>query len=49
MAACLKCHGNKTSDISVETLQSIEINYPQDLATGYAVGDLRGMWKIELN
>lgn len=49
MSACLKCHGNKTSDISVETLQSIQINYPQDLATGYTVGDLRGMWKIELN
>jgi len=49
MAACLKCHGDKKTDISVETLQSIQMNYPQDLATGYAVGDLRGMWKIELN
>lgn len=41
--ACLKCHGS-TTDISI--YDSILKHYPDDRATGYAMGDLRGMWSI---
>lgn len=40
---CLKCHG-LTTDISI--YDSILKHYPDDLATGYAMGDLRGMWSV---
>lgn len=45
MATCLKCHGNK-EEISPEAQQIIRSKYPNDLATGYHQGDLRGMWKV---
>ena len=45
---CLNCHGQPKEDIAPETLQAIQQAYPQDQATGFAVGDLRGMWKITL-
>ncbi|MCC6385653.1 MAG: DUF3365 domain-containing protein [Bacteroidia bacterium] len=47
--ACLMCHGKKNSDIAMETLKVIEEKYPHDLATGYEQGQLRGMWKIQMN
>lgn len=47
MPACLKCHGDKASDINTATLQKLQTLYPKDLATGYALGDFRGLWKIE--
>jgi len=48
MPACLQCHGNPQTDISPETIKLIRQKYPQDKATGYEMGDFRGMWKIEL-
>lgn len=47
--ACLNCHGNEGSDLSAETLQIINTKYPHDKATGYKMGELRGMWKIKLD
>lgn len=47
METCLNCHGGK-NDISESTLAVISQKYPNDKATGYALGDLRGMWKIRL-
>lgn len=44
--ACLLCHGDPESQISKETMQVIQKKYPNDLATGYALNDFRGMWKI---
>lgn len=38
---CLKCHGT-VEDISPEVRKKIHETYPQDLATGYKIGDLRG-------
>ena len=35
---CLKCHG----DLSPELKAAINAKYPQDKATGYKMGDLRG-------
>jgi hypothetical protein len=44
--ACLKCHGEPNKDISSETLVKINERYPNDRATGYALNDFRGAWKI---
>jgi hypothetical protein len=46
MPTCLKCHGSKTTDIDVATQEIIDAKYPNDLATGYNLGDFRGAWKI---
>jgi len=47
MPSCIQCHG-KRSDISEKTLELIGLKYPDDKATGYEMGDLRGMWKISI-
>lgn len=43
---CLGCHGNPTKEINESTFAAIQKNYPQDEATGYAQGDLRGVWHL---
>ena len=45
--ACLNCHGQKGTDIMDGTVTKIAELYPDDRATGYNLGELRGMWKIE--
>jgi len=47
MPTCLKCHGG-AEDIAEGTRAVLAEMYPQDRATGYQLGDLRGMWKIGL-
>jgi hypothetical protein len=44
--ACLLCHGDPATQISSETMSMIKELYPDDLATGYAMNDFRGVWKI---
>lgn len=44
--ACLSCHGQ--SEISSEVFQKIKKEYPNDLATGYQFGDIRGVWHITM-
>jgi len=44
--ACLKCHGDPGKQIAKETLEKIKARYPNDLATGFALNDFRGAWKI---
>ncbi|MFA9390525.1 MAG: DUF3365 domain-containing protein [Prolixibacteraceae bacterium] len=44
--ACLLCHGDPETQIAKETMQVINRNYADDHATGYALNDFRGMWKI---
>ena len=44
--ACLICHGNPGIHITEETLEQIKVRYPGDLATGFALNDFRGAWKI---
>ncbi len=46
LPACLKCHGNAESEISPATYNKIKTLYPGDLATGYQMGDFRGLWKV---
>jgi len=49
MPACLKCHGVPGTDIDSVTVQKLQTLYPNDLATGYALNDFRGLWKIEFS
>ena len=44
---CLKCHGAPGQDISAENLAIIRQHYPQDEATGFQLGQLRGAWRID--
>lgn len=44
--ACLKCHGNV--DPASPLGQAIHTIYPQDRATGYKMGDLRGMVVVNI-
>lgn len=43
--ACLSCHGTE-QEIAPQTASLIQKLYPNDKATGYSEGDLRGWWKI---
>lgn len=43
---CLQCHGNPERDIAPATLEALRKAYPQDQATGYTVGQLRGLWSV---
>jgi hypothetical protein len=44
--ACLACHGSPGTDIKDVDYQLIRTLYPEDKATGFVPGDLRGMWRI---
>jgi hypothetical protein len=43
---CLQCHGTPNQDIAPETLVAIQKLYPDDKATGFKLGDLRGLWRV---
>jgi hypothetical protein len=43
---CLACHGKLNENVSVKTDSIIKSYYPNDKATGYAEGDLRGIWSV---
>ena len=45
MPTCLKCHGSK-ADLDALALMEIRKRYPGDKATGFQMGDLRGLWKL---
>ncbi|MCC6822103.1 MAG: DUF3365 domain-containing protein [Verrucomicrobia subdivision 3 bacterium] len=45
---CLKCHGEPGKDISAENVAIIQRLYPQDDATGFKLGQLRGAWRIDI-
>jgi hypothetical protein len=44
---CLKCHGEPGADIAPTDLEVIRKLYPQDEATGFKLGQLRGAWRID--
>ena len=46
MPTCLQCHGKPKIDINETTASTIHKKYHFDKATGYAMGDLRGAWKL---
>lgn len=43
---CMACHGSVNGTIKAETYQAITDRYPEDKATGYKPGDLRGAWVV---
>jgi cytochrome c553 len=47
-AMCLQCHGAPGQEIAADTLETIRADYPDDLATGYGAGELRGIWVITM-
>ncbi len=46
---CMKCHGEPGKDIPEKVYKMIKEKYPEDQATGFKVGDLRGIWDIEFS
>lgn len=47
-ALCLQCHGSN-EQIDKSTLARIRELYPEDAATGFAEGDLRGAFRVEFS
>ncbi len=47
-ALCLQCHGSRESDISPSTWSTIQARYPDDRAYDFALGELRGIWVVDL-
>ncbi len=45
-ALCLQCHGSPDAEVSADTLAEIRRLYPEDKATGFKMGDLRGLWRV---
>lgn len=43
---CLQCHGKVGEDVQESDYALIRELYPEDQATGYEPGQLRGMWSI---
>ncbi len=43
---CLQCHGKPDTQIEPQTLATIKELYPKDLAVGYDVNQVRGLWQI---
>lgn len=46
---CLNCHGQPGRDITKENLATIQELYPKDQATGFSMGELRGIWTIRFS
>lgn len=46
---CLKCHGEPTNDIQPENLKIIQNLYPEDKATSFQLGNVRGAWEISFD
>lgn len=46
---CLKCHGIPEKQINTETLANIKKSYPNDKATSYAEGEIRGIFVVEMD
>jgi hypothetical protein len=45
MPTCLKCHGSK-EELDALALTEIRKHYPGDKASGFQMGDLRGLWRM---
>lgn len=46
---CQTCHGTPGAEMTFETDSIIKSIYPLDEATGFAEGELRGMWALYFN
>lgn len=48
-ALCLSCHGKYDNGLLKKSADFIKSKYPDDKATGYQIGDLRGIWSIMIS
>ncbi|SDM29138.1 Tll0287-like domain-containing protein [Kriegella aquimaris] len=48
-AMCLQCHGKPEKQIEIETLAMLKKRYPEDMAVGYDVNEVRGIWAIKFD
>ncbi|MCX8090370.1 MAG: DUF3365 domain-containing protein [Verrucomicrobiae bacterium] len=46
-ALCLMCHGQPGTEISPDLQATLRKLYPNDQATGFGIGDLRGAWRVD--
>jgi hypothetical protein len=44
---CVSCHGEPGTDIKPDVLAQIKKTYPADEATGFKLGQLRGLWSVD--
>lgn len=44
---CLNCHGELGTDITPENYSLIYERYDDDSATGFKIGQMRGLWRVE--
>ena len=47
-AVCLNCHGQVGQQVTEDVNHLLKSLYPEDHATGFKKGDLRGMWSIKI-
>lgn len=47
MQLCTRCHGDP-AEMDAALLAALETHYPEDQATGFGVGDLRGWFWVEV-
>jgi len=48
-AKCMACHGTVGKEVTIKTDSILKSLYPNDKATGFKVGDLRGIVNITFN
>jgi len=46
---CLACHGTVEKQVSLKTDSILKVLYPNDKATGFKIGDFRGIVNITFN
>ena len=46
---CLECHGVPEIDLRPEVQPLIAQLYPRDEATGFKLGELRGLWRVDFS
>ncbi|MCX7550344.1 c-type heme family protein [Xanthomarina sp. F2636L] len=46
---CLQCHGTPNKELDTEAYKTIKALYPKDMAIGYDVNEVRGIWRVNLN
>lgn len=46
---CLQCHGTPNKELDSEAYKTIKALYPKDMAIGYDVNQVRGIWSITFN
>lgn len=45
---CLQCHGSESAEVKATTMAKLKELYPEDEATGYGMGQIRGLFKVEM-